>query len=71
MLKKIDEATAIKASIAQNPYHMGELCIQALVTLHEGGTVESRIDSGISLITPTNAWRFRADLESKVKRLFP
>ncbi len=71
VLQKIDDGTAIKASIAQNPYHMGELCIQALVTLHEGGTVESRIDSGISLITPTNAWRFRADLESKVKRLFP
>lgn len=41
--------------VGQNPYQMGFQSVQALKTLHDGGTVDSYIDTGFVLCTPEQA----------------
>ena len=45
---------------------MGQLAVEKLVALSKGETIEDRIDSGTSMVTPENAETFKADLEAKV-----
>ena len=62
----IAQGSVIKGSVAQAPYAMGELCVENLIALHNGETIEERIDSGTSMVTPDNAQQFKEDLEAKV-----
>lgn len=62
----IAQGSVIKGSVAQNPYAMGELCVENLIALHKGESIEERIDSGSSMVTPENAQEFKDDLEAKV-----
>lgn len=62
----IAQGSVIKGSVAQAPYAMGELCVENLIALHNGETIEERIDSGTSMVTPENAQQFKDDLEAKV-----
>lgn len=62
----IAEGSVIKGSVAQAPYVMGQLCVEKLVALHNGESIEDRIDSGTSMVTPENAQQFKDDLEAKV-----
>lgn len=62
----IAQGSVIKGSVAQNPYMMGVLCVEKLIALHNGETIEERIDSGTSMVTPDNAQAFKDDLEAKV-----
>lgn len=62
----IAQGSVIKGSVAQSPYDMGQLAVEKLVALSKGETIEDRIDSGTSMVTPENAETFKADLEAKV-----
>ena len=62
----IAEGSVIKATVAQNPYAMGELCVENLLALTNGETIEERIDSAASMVTEENAAEFAADLQAKV-----
>lgn len=62
----IAAGSVIKGSVAQSPYAMGELCVENLIKLHNGESIEERIDSGASMVTPDNAAQFKTDLEAKV-----
>lgn len=62
----IAAGSVIKGSVAQSPYDMGQLAVESLVALHNGETIEERIDSGTSMVTPDNAAQFKSDLEAKV-----
>lgn len=64
--KLVAEGTVIKGTVAQDPYHMGELCVENLIKLHNGETIDERIDSGTTMVTPDNAQQFADDLEAKV-----
>lgn len=63
----IAQGSVIKGSVAQSPYDMGVLAVDNLIKLTKGETIEERIDSGTSMVTPENAAQFKADLEAKVK----
>ena len=62
----IAQGSVIKGSVAQSPYDMGQLAVEKLVALSKGETIEDRIDSGTSMVTPENAETFKSDLEAKV-----
>lgn len=62
----IAQGSVIKGSVAQSPYDMGQLTVEKLVALSKGETIEDRIDSGTSMVTPENAAQFKTDLEAKV-----
>ncbi len=62
----VASGSVIKGTVAQDPYNMGQLCVEKLVALHNGETIEERIDSGTKMVTPDNAADFKADLEAKV-----
>lgn len=62
----IAQGSVIKGSVAQSPYDMGQLAVESLVALSKGETIDERIDSGTSMVTPENAAQFKADLEAKV-----
>ena len=62
----IAQGSVIKGSVAQSPYDMGVLAVDNLIKLTKGETIDERIDSGTSMVTPENAAQFKADLEAKV-----
>ena len=47
-------ANQINGLIIQNPHNMGYLGVKTLVAKLRGGTVEKRIDTGATLVTPDN-----------------
>jgi ribose transport system substrate-binding protein len=44
----------LQGVVVQNPFRMGELGVKTLIDHLRGRTVEKRIDTGVSLITPAN-----------------
>lgn len=54
MVKAI-EAGTLTATVQQNPYDMGYLSVENALKAINGETVETRIDSGIDIITKDNA----------------
>lgn len=58
--------SVIKGTVAQSPYNMGQLAVESLVALHNGETIDERIDSGAEMVTPENAQAFVDDLKAKV-----
>ena len=42
----------LQGVVVQNPFRMGELGVKTLVAHLLGKTVEKRIDTGVTLITP-------------------
>lgn len=54
MVKAI-EAGTLTATVTQNPYDMGYLSVENALKAINGETVETRIDSGIDIITKDNA----------------
>jgi ribose transport system substrate-binding protein len=56
----------ILGSTAQNPYQMGVLGVQNAVKAINGETIETRIDSGATVVNKDNAESFLKDLEAKV-----
>ena len=44
----------LQGVVVQNPFRMGELGVKTLVTHLLGQKVESRVDTGVTLITPAN-----------------
>ena len=45
------QAGHIDALVAQNPYKMGKLAVEAIHQVVSGETVEKRIDTGVALVT--------------------
>lgn len=56
----------VLGTAAQNPYQMGVLAVQNAVKAAKGETIETRIDSGATVVSKDNAAEFLADLEAKV-----
>ena len=56
----------ILGSTAQNPYQMGVLGVQEAIKAVNGETIETRIDSGATVVNKDNAESFLKDLEAKV-----
>lgn len=52
-IKALEEGT-IQALIVQNPFQMGYLGVQAAVKAKRGGSVERRIDTGVTVVTREN-----------------
>ena len=50
-------------TVAQSPYHMGELAVENAVKAVRGEAVEPRIDSGAEMVTKDNAAEFVANLK--------
>lgn len=53
-------AGTMDATIAQNPFNMGYLGIESLITLINGGTLEPVIDTGTVVVTAENAAEYTA-----------
>jgi ribose transport system substrate-binding protein len=54
MLKLIDEGT-LTGTVAQNPYDMGYLSVETALKVSQGEKVEKTVDSGVDIITKSNA----------------
>ncbi len=48
-------ADEMSATVAQNPYNMGAIGVESVMTLINGGTIPSVIDTGTVLVTKENA----------------
>jgi len=44
----------LQGIVVQNPFRMGELGVQTMVSYLQGMNVESRIDTGVMIVTPQN-----------------
>lgn len=58
-------AGELDASIAQNSYDMGRTSVELAVELLEGGTIEERVDTGVTVVTQDNAEDYGATLEEQ------
>ncbi|WP_413450347.1 sugar ABC transporter substrate-binding protein [Georgenia phoenicis] len=58
-------AGELDASIAQNSYEMGRTSVELAVELLEGGTIEERVDTGVTVVTPENAEEYGSQLEEQ------
>ncbi len=58
-------AGELDASIAQNSYDMGRTSVELAVELLEGGTIEERVDTGVTVVTQENAEEYGAQLEEQ------
>ena len=47
------------ASVAQRPYNMGQMGVEAVLKLGAGETLPDEIDTGAELVTPDNAESFK------------
>ena len=52
-------ADEMSATIAQNPYNMGALGVESVLTLIRGGTLEAVIDTGTVVVDKSNAADFQ------------
>ena len=52
-------ADEMSATVAQNPYNMGAIGVESVMTLIGGGTLDPVIDTGTVLVTKANAADFR------------
>ena len=52
-------AGEMAASVAQRPYNMGQMGVEAVLKLAAGETLEGDIDTGAELVTPDNAESFK------------
>ncbi|MDD9206220.1 sugar ABC transporter substrate-binding protein [Georgenia sp. 10Sc9-8] len=58
-------AGELDASIAQNAYEMGRTSVELAVELLDGGTIEERVDTGVTVVTAENAEEYGAQLEEQ------
>src|SRR5690606_4568096 len=58
-------AGELDASIAQNSYDMGRTSVELAVELLEGGTIEERVDTGVTVVTQENAEEYGSQLEEQ------
>lgn len=54
MLKLIEEGT-VSSTVVQNPYDMGYLSVETAMHVIKGARVERTIDSGVDIVTKSNA----------------
>ncbi|MFF2448860.1 sugar ABC transporter substrate-binding protein [Neobacillus sp. NPDC058068] len=54
MLELVEKGT-ITGTVAQNPYDMGYLSVQAALKVTKGETIKRNIDSGVDIVTKDNA----------------
>ncbi|WP_332695876.1 sugar ABC transporter substrate-binding protein [Halalkalibacter lacteus] len=66
MIELIEEGT-LPGTVAQNPYDMGYLSVEAAMKVIEGGHVDRTIDSGVDIIVKGNA-KNRLDFQKKLLR---
>ncbi|HLV03888.1 sugar ABC transporter substrate-binding protein [uncultured Georgenia sp.] len=58
-------AGELDASIAQNSYQMGRTSVELAVELLDGKTIDARVDTGVTVVTPENAEEYGASLEEQ------
>ncbi|WP_324651905.1 sugar ABC transporter substrate-binding protein [Georgenia sp. H159] len=58
-------AGELDASIAQNSYDMGRTSVELAVELLEGGTIEERVDTGVTVVTAETAEEYGSQLEDQ------
>lgn len=58
-------AGELDASVAQNAYEMGRTSVELAVELLDGGAIEERVDTGVTVVTPENAEEYGAQLEEQ------
>jgi len=58
-------AGELDASIAQNSFDMGRTSVELAVELLEGGTIEERVDTGVTVVTGENAEEYGSQLEEQ------
>lgn len=59
-------AGTMAGSVAQNPFKMGEAGVQAAIKASDGESVDKRIDTGSTMVTPDNAADFKKELEQQL-----
>lgn len=57
----------ITATVAQNPYAMGKDTVEMAIKKLKGGSIPTRIDTGVVLVTKDNAAGFLATLNKEMK----
>jgi len=58
-------AGELDASVAQNSYDMGRRSVELAVELLDGGTIEDRVDTGVTVVTADTAEEYGAQLEEQ------
>ncbi|MEE6283221.1 sugar ABC transporter substrate-binding protein [Georgenia sunbinii] len=58
-------AGELDASIAQNSYEMGKTSVELAVELLDGGTIDERVDTGVTVVTTDNAEEYGSQLEEQ------
>ncbi|QDB79666.1 sugar ABC transporter substrate-binding protein [Georgenia sp. 311] len=58
-------AGELDASVAQNSYDMGRRSVELAVELLNGGTIEDRVDTGVTVVTTDTAEEYGAQLEEQ------
>lgn len=66
-VSELVRAGEIDAAVAQDPYRIGQLCVQNAVRLYHGETVPESIHTDAELITPDNAQAHMEQLSSRLK----
>ncbi len=66
MLELIEEGK-LSGTVAQNPYDMGYLSVEAATKVMEGEEVENNMDSGVDIIIQGNAMQ-RLDFQRRLLR---
>lgn len=58
-------AGELDASVAQNSYQMGRTSVELAVELLDGGSIDARVDTGVTVVTAETAEEYGSQLDEQ------